>query len=65
MNGPPLSPFEIRQILRRSVSRHLATGRDREAAIAATAREFGATEYKVAALVKTEQPPTGLLLAAK
>lgn len=65
MNGPALSPSEIRQILGRSVDRYLAIGLDRSAAIAATAGEFGASEYKVAALVETEHPPTGLLLATK
>jgi hypothetical protein len=64
MNGPPLTPAEIRQILGRSVNRYLRAGLDRSAAIAATARDFGVTEYKVAALVETEHPPTGLLLAS-
>ena len=65
MNGPPLSPSEIRQTLGRSVDHYVATGLDRPTAIAATARDFGASEYKVAALVATEQPPTGLILTAK
>jgi hypothetical protein len=63
MHGPPLSPSEIRLILGRSVDQYLATGLDRSAAIAATARDFDVSEYKVAALVEAEQPPTGLLLA--
>lgn len=64
MHGPPLSPSEIRQILGRSVDQYLATGLDRSAAIVATARDLDVSEYKVAALVETEQPPTGLLLTA-
>ena len=65
MNCPPLSPTEIRQVLKRSVSRHVAAGLDHEAAVAATARECGASEYKVAALVSVERPPSGLALGAK
>lgn len=65
MNGPPLSPSEIRQVLARSIDRYLATGLDWDAAVAATAREFGASEYKVAALGETTRPPTGLALIAK
>jgi hypothetical protein len=65
MHGPPLTPSEISQILSRSVERYLALGFDRSAAIAATAREFGATEYKVAALLSAEHPTTGLGLVVK
>ena len=65
MHGPPLSPSEIRQVLMRSVDRYVELGLDWDAAVAATAREYGATEYKVAALVDTERPPTGLVLVAK
>jgi nicotinamidase-related amidase len=65
MNGPSLSPPEIRQILSHSIDQYVATGLDWSAAVAATARDFNATEYKVAALVETQRPPTGLLLAAR
>jgi hypothetical protein len=65
MNGPPLSPSEIRQVLGRAVDQYVAIGLDRSTPIAATARDFATTESKVAALVEAEQCPTGLLLTAE
>ena len=63
MQAPPPTPYETKQILLRTIREYMVVGLDWDTAVTATAEKYGATEYKVAALVEAERPARPVLVA--